>query len=450
MTRTTVPNAPVAVERPVALVTGAIAAGVYPRWPGTPAWSRLASFARAEPARLVPWLLGFAFAARCAVRLSAGEPDFLTNGYSFYAELAASLLNGTGLCMAPGIGCALRVPVYPVFLTPWLAAGWMFPGLAIAQAAVGAGTVWVAWRIGRDLFGEHAGLLAAVLTALSPYALVHDTAMQDTVLVNFLMALAAHWLWRTRERGAPLVCLGAGVALGLVALTTARLTLVVPAAMAWAVVGAGPTLRVRARSALLVALPLICLLGGWVARNARVVGAPVLTTEGGESLWIANNPWAMAHFPAESIDLSLADSYGGMTAGQRGAYERVSGSEVARDRLLRMWAVDYMAAHPGMTLANGARKLWVSASAELSPARGALLQWGYALVFVPIHLLAAWALWRQRRAWRVHALFGAVLASFAVTTALFWAHTSHKSYLDAFLFVYAAAVISRRSPEPSS
>jgi 4-amino-4-deoxy-L-arabinose transferase-like glycosyltransferase len=432
------------------LATGAIADGVYPGWPRPDLWSRLAALVRAEPARLVPWLAGLAFVARGAVRLAAGETDFLANGYSFYTQLATSLVDGTGLCMAPGQGCALRVPVYPVFLAPWLAAGWMFPGLAIAQAAVGAALTWLAWRIGRDLFGDRAGLLAAVMTALSPYALVHDTAIQDTVLVNGLMALAVHLLWRTRGRGTPVVCLGAGVALGLVALTTARLTLVVPAGIAWAVIGAGPTLRLRVRSALLVALPVLCLLGGWVARNGRVVGAPVLTTEAGESLWVANNPWALAHFPAESIDLSLADSYAGMTTAEQRAYDRVSGSEVVRDRLLRTWALEYMAAHPGVTLANGARKIWVSVSAELSPARGAVLRWGYALVFLPIHLLAAWALWRHRRAWRVHALFGAVLVSFAFTTAMFWAHTSHKSYLDVFLFVYAAAALSRRSPERSS
>lgn len=421
-----------------------IAGGVSVRWPRQDPWFRTATIARVEPATLVPWVLGLAFVARCALRLGAGEADFLTNSYSFYTTLATSLLHGTGLCMGPGQGCALRVPMYPVFLTPWLATGWMFPGLVIAQAAVGAGIAWLAWRIGRDLFSERTGLLAAAFAALSPYALVHDTGIQDTVLVNFLMALAAYLLWQTRKHCGPLLCLGAGVVLALVPLTTARLTLVVPAAMTWVVLAAGPTVGIRLRRALLVGLPVICLIGGWVGRNWLGVGAPVLTTEAGESLWAGNNPWAMARFPAESIDLSVADSYGNMTTAEREAYERVSGSEVVRDRLLRTWALDYMRAHPVMTVGNGARKIWVSVSAQLSPARGALLEWGYALVFLPIHLLAALGLWHHRGAWRVHGLFVAVLASFAITTALFWAHTSHKSYLDVFLFVYAAAALSHR------
>lgn len=432
-------------RRQAALATGATTDGVYPGWSRVESWPRLSSIARVHPARLVPWLVGIAFLARFAVRAVTGEAEFVVNGYSLYLDLAENLLGGHGLCLASGTACALRVPVYPVFLSPWLAAGWVFPGVAIAQAAVGAALVWLAWRIGRDLFGERAGLVAAALTALSPYALVHDTALQDTVLANFLMALAVHLLWRTRERGAPAVCLGAGLALALVTLTTARLMLVVPAVLAWAVIGAGPTIRIRARSALLVAVPVALLVGGWVARNWKVVGAPVVTTEAGESLWIANNPWAMAHFPAESIDLSLIDSYAGMTAAEQQAYDRVAGSEVVRDRLLRRWAVEYIVAHPGVTASNAARKIWVSVSAQLSPARTAALEWGYALFFLPIHALAAIALWRHRHAWRVHALVGAVLVSFAVTTATFWAHTSHKSCLDALLFVYAAAALGGRS-----
>jgi 4-amino-4-deoxy-L-arabinose transferase-like glycosyltransferase len=320
----------------------------------------------------------------------------------------------------------------------------------LAQAAVGGALVWVAWRIGRDLFDERAGLLAAVFATLSPYALVHDTAIQDTVLVNFLVALAAYLLWQTRRRGAPAASLGAGVVLGLLVLTAARLTLVVPAAIGWALVGAGPTLRLRARSALLVALPVVLLLGGWVARNWRVVGAPVLTTEAGESLWVANNPWAMSHFPAESIDLSLDDSYAGLTPAERLAFDRVYDNEVVRDRLLRFWALQYIAAHPWLTLRNGLEKVWVTASAQLSPARSAVFAWGYALVFLPIHVLAVIALWRHRRAWRVHALCGAILVSFAITTAVFWAHTSHKSCLDVLLFVYAAAAVAARPARVAS
>ena len=67
---------------------------------------------------------------------------------------------------------------------------------------------------------------------------------------------------------------------------------------------------------------------------------------------------------------------------------------------------------------------------------------GYALVFVPVHVLAAIGMWRSRRAWERHGPAYLLFLSFLATTAVFWALTSHKSYLDPLLFVYAASVVS--------
>jgi hypothetical protein len=95
---------------------------------------------------------------------------------------------------------------------------------------------------------------------------------------------------------------------------------------------------------------------------------------------------------------------------------------------------------------NAARKLWVPLSGQLSPARGSLIQLGYTILFGPINALVAVALWRHSRPFATHALFVCLLGSFLLTTAIFWAHTSHKSFLDVFLFVYAAgAFTSSRS-----
>jgi hypothetical protein len=109
----------------------------------------------------------------------------------------------------------------------------------------------------------------------------------------------------------------------------------------------------------------------------------------------------------------------------------------ARDRLYRQWAITYARAHPVEVLSGALRKLWVVVSAELSPARGPVLQLGYRIVFVPLHVLAIIAAWRARG--RGHVLTLLMLAAFAFTTAVFWAHTSHKSYLDPLIFIYAAA-----------
>src|SRR5262245_62149527 len=115
-------------------------------------WLSAVPSVTAQPVRVVACFVAIAFIARVAIRLATGggEGEFLTQGYSFYLDLASNALRGQGLCLDDSQACAVRLPVYPVFLMPWIAAGIVYPGVAMAQAAVGAATVWLAWRIGRE------------------------------------------------------------------------------------------------------------------------------------------------------------------------------------------------------------------------------------------------------------------------------------------------------------
>jgi hypothetical protein len=190
----------------------------------------------------------------------------------------------------------------------------------------------------------------------------------------------------------------------------------------------------------------VMLVGGWTVRNWRREGVWALTTESGRSLWIANNEWTFAHFPARSIDLSAAESFQHLSVLQQHQLALVGNDEVAFDRLLARWAAEEIGGHPLRSLSHAMRKVWVAVSAQLSPARGLAVQLSYALVFAPVHLFALGGLWRSRGDMRSHALLYSIFISFMVTTAIFWAHTSHKSCLDVFLFVYAAAALPRAWP----
>ena len=388
-------------------------------------------------------------AVRVGIRIAGGEDAFLVNGYSFYLTLANNLLAGHGLCYEPGASCALRLPVYPVFLAGFIWSGQLYPGVVIVQAVMGAALAWMAWWIGRETFGPRVGLLAAAGTALNPYAVIHDTALQDTALLNLLMLGAIVLLLRARLAPGVAMWLGGGVALGLAVLTSGRVAVFAPLAIAWTLAAGGGSRRDRLRSAMLVALPLVILMGGWMTRNWIVVGAPVLTTEAGEGLFLGNGPLTFTHFPDRSIDLAY-DEFERLAPEAQDTLQRLEGQDVARDAVLRAWALDYIAANPAQVVWGGARKLWVIASAQLSPAREPLVQWGYRLLFLSIHALALVGAWQVRSHWQAHALFALLVLSFAATTAVFWAHTSHKSYLDPVLFVYAAAgVVALRPPRPT-
>jgi hypothetical protein len=370
------------------------------------------------------------FALRLGYGLARGEDAFLNQGYTFYREIAATFLGGDGLCVSAGVNCALRVPLYPLIVSGFLKLGWLYPGLPILQAAVGAGECVIAWGIGRALCNERTAVIAAALAAVNPYAVMHGTAMQETTVFNVLIALSVFLLLRTQH-------LSAGAALGLAMLTSLRLALFAPLAVLWA-------WRSSWRQGLLTLMPILLLVGGWVTRNWLVTGAPVLTTESGLSLWVANHPATLDFYPERSIDLVTPVAFDTLPPERQRALS--AASEVDADRLMAGWAIEYMLANPGRTAVNMIRKVAWAFSGRLSPAREGIIQPGFALVFVPLSGLALLGLWRSRHQGGGHVLVYLLFTAFAITTAVYWAHTSHTSTLHVFLCVYAASELARWRP----
>jgi 4-amino-4-deoxy-L-arabinose transferase-like glycosyltransferase len=385
-----------------------------------------------------------AFGLRVVVRLWSGEAAFMNQGYTFYLRIAEHFVQGHGLCVGLPTTCAQRMPLYPLMLAPFVLSGAVYPWVAVLQAACGAALAAVVFAVGRRLFDTGTGLMAAGLAACSPYAVIHDTALQDTVLVNLLVLFAVYWLLRLR--GSRVHALAAGAVLGLAILTTARVALMAPAVLVWVLLAGGDPWRVRLGRTVLVAIPLVCCVGGWMARNWVSLDAAVLTTESGTSLWGANNEQTFSFFPAGTIDDSIQAAWRALDPQRQAAIDAL-GSAAARDRLQKAWAWAYIREHPWRTLWGAMRKNWVTVSAQLSPSRSPWADLLYRLLYGSIHLGAAIGLWRARRRSHAHWLIYAVMASFAVTTGVFWAHTSHASVLDGLLFIYAAsAAVGARRP----
>lgn len=394
----------------------------------------------------------FAFAARLIYRLAQGEAAFLNHGYTFYRDLADSFLQGSGFCLEGGVDCAVRVPMYPLLVSAFLRVDWLYPGLPILQAAISASRCLISYGIATTLFDRRAGLIAAGLTALNPYSIAHSTALQDTSLFNLLMGLAIYLLLQSREvpRGLPFK-LAAGVVLGLATLTTVRLSVFLPLAVLWVAWPSSPDGPWRLRQAAMVSIPVILLVGGWMARNWSVTGAPVLTTESGVSLWVANNPVTAEFLPDRSVDEIYDAAYARLPE-ERKVLLASAGSELVADRLLWQWALEYMRTNPGQTLIDMVRKVGWSFSGQLSPEREPFIQWSYAAYSVPLHVLAVLGWWRSRhnRKPLAHLLVGFLFVAFILTTAVFWSHTSHKSTLHMFLGIYAAFAITQWLPRPAA
>jgi hypothetical protein len=51
-------------------------------------------------------------------------------------------------------------------------------------------------------------------------------------------------------------------------------------------------------------------------------------------------------------------------------------------------------------------------------------------------------MWRRRAHWREDSVIYLLFATFMLVTAVFWAHTSHRAYLDVYWIVFAAGAIA--------
>jgi 4-amino-4-deoxy-L-arabinose transferase-like glycosyltransferase len=386
-------------------------------------------------------ILAAAFAARLGARLYLGEAHYWANSYSYLYDLAEGIARGAGFCQAAG--CE-RPPLYLAFLALTTLAGKHYLLIVIPQALMGAGTAGLAFLIARRLFSPLAGLIASAIAAFYPYYVMHDTALQDTGMVTFMLALSVWLVLRASEHGSLRDWLLAGVALGALVLTRAAMAPSVAAILLWTFVwGTRGALTARLRNALVLLATIAMTLSPWLTYTARVAGAPSLTTDSGYLLWQGNNPGVFAYYPRESIDRSALEEFARLPPQQQAELDRFSGNAAAVSDRYRQRALSFMREDPWRTAQYAARKLTAAFSWTFNPYRGALAQWVYAASYVPVMALgiAGMVIARRRPATMLIAL---LYLAFAAVSAVFFAHTSHRSILDVYWMIFATSVLTSR------
>lgn len=377
---------------------------------------------------------------RLCARLYSGEADFWVNGYRFYFTIARNISAGNGIGFDSGSPTAFRVPLYPILIAFLTRGRPLFLPVLFAQALIGAGTVWCAARLAGGMFDSLAAQTAAALTAIYPYYVVHDTALQETGLFTLLTAVSVILLSRTRKGGSGAVAMCAGLALGADVMTRSTIApFAVVAPVLLVALGAG-TLKDRLRVALLCSGAIVLAISPWLIRSYRLTGVPTLSTATGLEFWTGNNPYTFSYYPTESIDLSRAAAYDAISIEEKARLAKLQGNEALRDRWFLQKGVEYIRAHPWLSVDNGFRKLGAAFGWLPSPRRSFWPNLVYALSYGPVMALGIWGMWLRRSRWREDVFIYALFVEFAAVTAVFFAHTSHRSYLDVYWIVFAAGV----------
>ncbi|MEK7119422.1 MAG: glycosyltransferase family 39 protein [Patescibacteria group bacterium] len=88
-------------------------------------------------------------------------------------------------------------PIYYYLMLPFL---WLWKldptGPAVMVALFGIATIYLVFRVGKDFFGDLAGLIAASLYAVSPVVIAYSRASWNPNLVPFFSTLLIYLLWR--------------------------------------------------------------------------------------------------------------------------------------------------------------------------------------------------------------------------------------------------------------
>jgi 4-amino-4-deoxy-L-arabinose transferase-like glycosyltransferase len=395
--------------------------------------------------RKLIWIILLAIAVRLAVRGYLGGPDFWENGYTFFFELAKNIAAGNGVSLDGEHLTAFRVPLYPMFLAAVTFGHQAFIPVLVAQSLIGAGTVLCAALIAKELFGNAAAIISATLTAIYPYYVMHDTALQESSLHTFLTALAVLLLLYVRRSGSVFTAAAAGLSLGAAVLTRANLAPFALIAPLWLGLAGGSQAlpwRGRIRVAIVCASVGMLTVAPWLMRVYQFTGSVTLSTQSGFFLWLGNNPYTFSRYPQESIDHSQAVALAALSAQEGGELEARQHNEALVDEWFRKKALDHMRSHPQQILENSLRKLAAAFGWLPSPHRSFWPSLAHVLSYGPVMTLGLWGMWASRTHWHEHSIFYAQFVAFAAVTAVFFGHTSYRAYLDVFWIVFAAGLLA--------
>ena len=390
--------------------------------------------------RFIILICAAAFLLRLAYRLASGPEEFWSNSYIFFYQIAQNLVAGKGLSYSSSFLWSMRVPpVYPLFLAPAVLLGGNYLYIVVPQALVGAGTALCAFLIGRELFSPRAGLIAATLTAIYPYYVVHDTGIEESSLLAFCMALSIWLLLRARRAASPRFWLASGAMLSISILVRIAATPFALTAVAWVwLFGEGSAGLRLARS--LTVLACVALTAAvWMQGNGDPAGRP-----SGFVFWAAHNPQTFSHYPVGSMDASADAAIAALSPADQVTLRSFSQDPAARNAWYVARARAYLRTQSlGEKLHEASRKVVAGFSWVLNPEKPGARQWAYFLSYTPVLFLGLAGMVLTWRDWRRQSLIYLQFLIFIAVTAVLWAHTGHRAPLDVYLMIFAGAALDR-------
>jgi tetratricopeptide (TPR) repeat protein len=351
-----------------------------------------------------------------------------------------------------GQGVFYQAPLYPYFLgLLQFVLGHDLWWIRIVQITLGASSCVLLYWAGRSFVSQGTGIAAGLILAFYAPGIFFDGLIQKTVLDLFLISLLLFLLSRTQSRSHWSQWGAIGAVLGLLGLTREN-------ALIWALVVpvwiwlrfSAESLQSRFRWLFLFLLGLVLVLFPVGLRNQVAGGEFTLTTSQlGPNFFIGNNPGA------DGTYAPLRAGHGDPQFERRDATDlaeqalgrSLSPGEVSRYWLWRSW--DYISSQPIDWLRlMGKKWLLVWNVRELEDAEDFYLyqRWSWLLSllgsinhFGVLAPLAAMGLTLTCGQWRKLGLLYALLATLALSVAIFYVFGRYRFAMIPLLTLFAGA-----------
>jgi 4-amino-4-deoxy-L-arabinose transferase-like glycosyltransferase len=277
-----------------------------------------------------------------AVLLRAGfilaAPGTLSLDASGYDDYAVNLMAGNGYTRMDDLRPDSDLPpLYPAFLVVVYSVFGRDPvAVAAVQIVFDVVMLVALYAIGRRVGGERVGLLAALFTAVYPYLLFQNLSTNDTGIFIMLLALAVWMLLRAADERRIRWAVGAGMMLGIAALTKSLVLLMLPliALWWWRMIG----FRRAVLFSLALGVGFAVFVTPWILRNTALHGQlTFLSTNDGSNLYQGNNP-CVADYLSVGWDAQWVNCLNPTPPGM---------SETETSRWFRDQALTYLREHPG-------------------------------------------------------------------------------------------------------
>lgn len=351
-----------------------------------------------------------------------------------YISIAKNIVTGNGVLDGEG-NLAFYNAGYPMFvLSPiYYIFGESLTAARMANLALGGIAIILCYLISKEAGAGRLGrLFAPAVWALYLPASVYGVYLLKENLMTPLM-LAVMWCaLRLHTQPSMKVATVCGILFGVLAVTgNSALVLVAPVVLAsyWLPTPVWQRLKVMM---FIVAVALVTS-APWLIRNAEVLGAPVLNTNGGFNLYLGNNPAATGMF------VSIADTPRGPSWHALRAAGELQAAEV-----LKREAIDWIKDHPGEFVKLALKKavyFWAppfhEGKYEVSKAE-VLVRIMWAMQYIAIIGLALTALVIRQLRCRKTALLWSAIVCYAAVHILFLVAPRYREPIIPMLAVIAA------------